>query len=135
MVSPDLKQWVEEVTADTERKLIKWKTQNPTTYVWEVTGPPMARVVLQRVERITPPGNRIVGSAVITTKTSSYLLTAFQQGAVSIPGQPAVPVAALNGQEDSEVNAVLDKLYVAVKAAAQSDNLEFLRSLLPKKND
>jgi hypothetical protein len=130
MASPELLEWVQQVVAETEANKIKWKTQNPTTFIWDIAGPPAARVVLQRLQRnqVVPVG----GGRNTIRSASAYILSAFQQ-----PPQPIQPPfqptgVTMNGQEDDEVNAPLEKLYKVVTGAVVGENLDFLRSLLPK---
>lgn len=130
MASPELLEWVQQVITDTQSNKIKWKTQNPTTFIWDIAGPPPARVVIQRLQRNQPvnvsPGRTVIKSV------PSYILTAFQQPPQPIQQPFQVPAVTMNGQEDDQVNGPLETLYNVASRAALGENLDFLRSLLPK---
>jgi hypothetical protein len=123
MPSPEIQEWVNLVIKSTDSGDIKWKILNPTSYAWEIPAPKNARVTLQRVERMvatqTAPGR------ILQRKDVQYLLQV-----IDIGKQPS-PVVTLNGAEDPELNAQLEKLFGMVSSAATRENIDFLKSLLP----
>jgi hypothetical protein len=123
MVSPELQGWLQQVSMETEAGTIKWKSPNPTTYFWDTTTPKAARVVLQRVERkenFQPAPGRVSQRTVV-----QYILTATDQT------KPQIPEVTLNGSLDSDLNALLDSLYLAISKVITRDTVTYLRSLLP----
>jgi hypothetical protein len=126
MPTPELRAWMEQVIAGTTAGIIKWKAANPTTYTWDVPPPKMARVILQRVERIDNP--QVSPGRVEQRKVSFYLLHVLDLGKPQL-GQ--VPVLTLNGSEDSEGNAQLDRLFEIITAVITRETFDFLNSLLP----
>jgi len=126
MLDPELRAWIDQVVADTKSRLIVWKMVNPSTYVWEMTQPHAARVVLQRVERLNQ--TMIAPGRIQARKEFSHFV--FQVFDLT---KPAVPIVQTNTQEDPSSADALLNLYDAVTGVESKETLNFLNSLLPKK--
>ena len=91
MASPETREWVEEVTANTKSGSITWKASNPSTYVWDTQSPKPTKVVLQRFERQqmirTAQGNTV-------RKIFTYLLVVSDATKT-----PPLPVININGTD------------------------------------
>lgn len=125
MLSPELREWLEQVIKNTEARTIKWGAPNPTTYFWEITTPTPARVVLQRIER--KENYQQAPGRIATRTVVQYILTA------SDLRKPQIPEMSLNGMVEPDVNPLLEKLYTSISTVVTRDSVEFLRSLLPQK--
>lgn len=122
MSSPEIREWLDHVIAGTNSGEIKWNQMNPTTYSWVQAPPKTGQVILQRVERLETV--QIANRAITQKKVTQHILQAVDPG--KRPG-----AVVLNGSLDPELNSQLEKLFEIVSNVATSENLSFLKSLLP----
>jgi hypothetical protein len=128
MPSSELIQWLSQVIGMTESGTIKWKSANPTTFIWETQSAQVpARVVLQRLERME---SYLMAGRATQRKVSYFILQAFQAPNPRSPAQQ-IPIITMSGADDPEVNTPLEKLYGLVAVVAEREHIEFLKSLLP----
>lgn len=94
-----------------------WRAANPTTLTWTTASPP-GRVVLQRVEKRTPP----IPGRPVSSPTVHYVFQVLEAAGLQR--------LTVSGEEDSEINQKLDVLYQAAAARMSRGGLDFLKSLL-----
>lgn len=123
--SSEFKAYVEQLIEATRTGSMKWVEVNPTTFVWDTGEPQRARLTLQRVERVE---RVMIAGRLTQQKRITYLLSATDL-------RTNQTRLSLSGADDPDLNTAFENLYKLVIADKAHRNLEFLKSLLPPKNN
>jgi hypothetical protein len=118
----ELKAYLDQLIEAARTGLMVWVEINPTTFVWDSKAP-VGRLSLQRVERNQPTLEKGVAGI---KKSRSYLLQAFEG--------LTVQRLSLSSSNNPELNSKLETLYEVVKTELTRRDLDFLKSLLPRKD-
>src|SRR4051812_36145296 len=97
-----LGQYIDEVTQATKDGLISWTTANPTTYVWDKTEEPAARLSLQQVLK-TELGVSEKGT-IIRNKESHYVFQVFELNRFGLIARKREEI---DGSDNGTLNAKL----------------------------
>lgn len=120
--------YIDDLMKATSDGRVIWKAVNPTTFVWESSTPPNAKLNFQRVERVVGSVPAVVGGRQVMQqrKQNSYFFQAFDLA------EPSTAILSVDSSDDSELNQKFNALFELIKTGISEKSLEFLRRILPK---
>jgi hypothetical protein len=107
--------------------LIQWRSANPTSYLWDTTGPvPTARLVLQAVEQtfMVAENDRRV------QKKRTYYVFQVLDGATG----GWVQRELIDGSKNQILDSKMRDLFAFVRGREVQTDLDFLKQTLPRKS-
>ncbi|MGC2118487.1 MAG: hypothetical protein WA644_05315 [Candidatus Acidiferrales bacterium] len=123
--SAELRSYVEQLIEAVRAGTMSLTEVNLTTFVWETNAPQPTRLSLQRLERLE---RIVVAGRPSQQKRTIFLLQVSDLKTNQIR-------VSFNGAEDPELNKLLEALYQVIREKKTRNDLEFLKSILPKKTD
>jgi hypothetical protein len=127
MPNPELSQlqaYIDQLIEATRSGLVTWKAANPTTYYWNTQGPPKARLILQRSDRIKP--KRDTDGTYRPAKVPFYQLQAFE---ITESSETLLRISV--DSEEESLSSKLESLYEFIKTGISQQALDFLKEIIP----
>jgi hypothetical protein len=117
--------YADELLKATSESKIEWTSINPTTFMWNRTTPPLARLELQRVIQIDQVV-KVVNGANVTTpeRRNMHILTVYD---LSRNGMNVT----ISGAQDPRINEKLGSIFDSISGGIEGKKLNFLKSTLP----
>jgi len=117
--------YVDDLLKATLEGRIEWTSVNPTTFMWNRTTPPLARLELQRVIQIDQVMKVVNGVNVPTPERKNMqILTVYD---LSRNGMNVT----INGAQDPRINEKLGSIFDSISGGILGKKLDFLKSTLP----
>ncbi len=117
--------YVDDLLKATSDGKIEWTSVNPTTFMWNRTTPPLARLELQRVIQIEQVMKVVNGVNVPTPERQNmHILTVYD---LSRNGMNVT----IKGAQDTRINEKLGSIYDSISGGIEGKKLNFLKSTLP----
>jgi len=117
--------YVDDLLKATSEGKIEWTSVNSTTFMWNRTTPPLARLELQRVIQIDQVTKVVNGINVPTPERKNMqILTVYD---LSRNGMNVT----INGAQDPRINEKLESIFDSISGGIEGKKLNFLKSTLP----
>ncbi len=117
--------YVDELLKATSEGKIEWTSINATTFMWNRTTPPLARLELQRVIQIDQVMKVVNGANVPTPeRRNMHILT------VNDLSRNGMNVT-INGAQDPRINEKLGSIFDSISGGIVGKKMDFLKSTLP----
>ncbi len=117
--------YVDDLLKATLESKIEWTSVNSTTFMWNRTTPPLARLELQRVIQIDQVTKVVNGLNVPTPeRRNMQILTVYD---LSRNGMNVT----INGAQDPRINEKLGSIFDSISGGIEGKKLNFLKSTLP----
>jgi hypothetical protein len=117
--------YVDNLLKATSEGKIEWTSVNPTTFMWNRTTPPLARLELQRVIQIDQVMKVINGVNVPTPERQNMQILTVND--LSRNGM----TVTINGAQDPRINEKLGSIFDSISGGIEGKKLDFLKSTLP----
>jgi hypothetical protein len=117
--------YVDDLLKATSEGKIEWTSVNPTTFMWNRTTPPLARLELQRVIQIDQVTKVVNGVNVPTPERRNIQILTVND--LSRNGMSVT----INGAQDPRINEKLGSIYDSISGGIEGKKLNFLKSTLP----
>lgn len=117
--------YVDDLLKATLEGKIEWTSVNPTTFMWNRTTPPLARLEVQRVIQIDQVMKVVNGVNVPTPeRRNMQILTVYD---LSRNGMNVT----INGAQDPRINEKLGSIFDSISGGIIGKKMDFLKSTLP----
>ncbi len=117
--------YVDDLLKATLEGKIEWTSINPTTFMWNRSTPPLARLELQRVIQIDQVTKVVNGANVPTPeRRNMQILTVYD---LSRSGMNVT----INGAQDPRINEKLGSIFDSISGGIEGKKMDFLKSTLP----
>ncbi len=117
--------YVDELLKATLESKIEWTSVNSTTFMWNRTTAPLARLELQRVIQIDQVTKVVNGVNVPTPERKNmHILTVYD---LSRNGMNVT----ISGAQDPRINEKLGSIFDSISGGIEGKRLNFLKSTLP----
>ena len=117
--------YVDDLLKATSEGKIEWTSINPTTFMWNRSTPPLARLELQRVIQIDQVTKVVNGANVPTPeRRNMQILTVYD---LSRNGMNVT----INGAQDPRINEKLGSIFDSISGGIEGKKMDFLKSTLP----
>jgi hypothetical protein len=117
--------YVDDLLKATLEGKIEWTSINSTTFMWNRTTPPLARLELQRVIQIDQ-GTKVVNGVNVLTpeRRNMQILTVndLSRNGMSV---------TINGAQDPRINEKLGSIFDSISGGIVGKKMDFLKSTLP----
>ena len=117
--------YADDLLKATSEGKIEWTSVNSTTFMWNRSTPPLARLELQRVIQIDQ-GMKVVNGVNVPTpeRRNIQILTVYD---LSRNGMNVT----INGAQDPRINGKLGSIFDFISGGIEGRRLDFLKSTLP----
>lgn len=117
--------YVDDLLKATSEGKIEWTSVNSTTFMWNRTTAPLARLELQRVIQIDQVSKVVNGLNVPTPeRRNMHILTVYD---LSRNGMNVT----INGAQDPRINEKLGSIFDSISGGIVGKKMDFLKSTLP----
>ncbi|MGA2909691.1 MAG: hypothetical protein ABSE36_18460 [Terracidiphilus sp.] len=117
--------YVDDLLKATSEGKIEWTSVNSTTFMWNRTTPPLARLELQRVIQIDQVTKVVNGLNVPTPERRNMQILTVHD--LSRNGMNVT----INGAQDPRINEKLGSIYDSISGGIVGKKMDFLKSTLP----
>ncbi|MGO9323896.1 MAG: hypothetical protein ACLP07_04995 [Terracidiphilus sp.] len=117
--------YVDDLLKATSEGKIEWTSINSTTFMWNRTTPPLARLELQRVIQIDQVTKVVNGLNVPTPERRNMQVLTVND--LSRNGMNVT----INGAQDPRINEKLGSIFDSISGGIVGKKLDFLKSTLP----
>jgi hypothetical protein len=117
--------YVDDLLKATSEGKIEWTSVNPTTFMWNRTTAPLARLELQRVIQIDQVMKVVNGVNVPTPERRNLQILIVYD--LSRNGMNVT----ISGAQDPRINEKLGSIFDSISGGIEGKKLNFLKSTLP----
>jgi hypothetical protein len=117
--------YVDDLLKATLEGKIEWMSINATTFMWNRTTPPLARLELQRVIQLDQVTKVVNGANVQTPERRNVQILTVND--LSRNGMSVT----INGAQDLRINEKLESIFDSISGGIVGKKMDFLKSTLP----
>jgi len=120
--SANIQRYIQTLVVRTRRGDFIWKKVNPSTYIWDSAGAPMARLNLQRI----PTTSSIDPTSPFKIRKNYFFILQ----ALEITDSKVAEKLKIDGEIDEAVNDRLEGLFDLIQTGITEKGLDFLAQVI-----